>query len=132
MIQHGFKCLWCFYDCWVDYKGLINSKGTKPEDSVKRTDVCRCGRLGLILDSCGIIRVYSDDLSKTLYCTIDTETKLCTVKSTNKGFVYQDINTLMNTSWSFVEKLTPVPFAKESKVKKAFRKAKKRKENKKD
>ena len=70
----GFKCLKCFSNVYVEYytSSQCNGSVSNDSDDLKRTDVCKCGNIALILDLDGIVHMYCDDIKSVLLCQIDT------------------------------------------------------------
>lgn len=131
MIVHGFKCLCCLSTVFVEYYTFRNNNGRIPSpdsDVLKRSDMCKCSNIGLILDLDGLVHVYCDDLSTVLLCRLDSNNPSdLEILQSHKNFYYQPYSGISSTPYEFIDnKKTSIKKAKMSKdnyVKRYFKKA---------
>lgn len=104
---YGFKCLKCFSNIYVEYFTFRQSNGSMPSnDSVtlKRSDLCKCGNCGLILDLDGIVHLYCDDINTLILCRVDTSNPSdAELLQSPKGFYYQDYKEISSTPHLFTD-----------------------------
>lgn len=102
---YGFKCMKCFTNIYVEYYTFRQNNGSLPSNDsevLRRSDECKCGNSGLILDLDGIVHLYCDDISTLMLCRVDTsEPSDAEILQGYKGFYYQDYSKIANSNYVF-------------------------------
>lgn len=130
MIVQGFKCLKCFSTVFVEYYTFRNNNGRIPppdSDLLKRSDLCKCGNCGVILDLDGLVHLYCDDLSTIMLCRLDSSNPSdYEILSSHKGWYYQEYRGISSTPYDFVNQkrktLRDEKYSKANQVKRCFKK----------
>lgn len=132
---YGFKCMKCFSNVYVEYYTFRQYNGRIPtadSDKLKRSDVCKCGNCGLIMDLDGIVHLYCDDISTLMLCRVETSNPTdAEILQNHKGFYYQDYYEISSTLPKFeltkgkLKELSKVP---NTRLQKSLKKKRKRDE----